>query len=105
MPELCVIVPTLNERDNVPVLVEAVDQALAGVDYEIVFVDDDSDDGTAAEARRIAQLNPRVRVVQRVGRKGLSSAAVEGMLATSAHLTGGLRVYLRCSISDAAFPG
>ena len=84
MPELCVIVPTLNERDNVPVLVEAVDRALAGVDYEIVFVDDDSDDGTAECARKIAQLNPRVRVVQRVGRKGLSSAAVEGMLATSA---------------------
>jgi dolichol-phosphate mannosyltransferase len=84
MPELCVIVPTLNERDNVPVMVEAVDRALAGVDYEIVFVDDDSDDGTAAHARQIAQLNPRVRVIQRVGRKGLSSAAVEGMLATSA---------------------
>jgi dolichol-phosphate mannosyltransferase len=57
MPELCVIVPTLNERDNVPVFVEAVDQALAGVDYEIVFVDDDPDDGTAALARHIAQLN------------------------------------------------
>ena len=84
MPELCVIVPTLNERDNVPVLVEAVDRALLGVDYEIVFVDDDSEDGTAARARHIAQVNPRVRVVQRVGRKGLSSAAVEGMLATSA---------------------
>jgi dolichol-phosphate mannosyltransferase len=84
MPELCVIVPTLNERDNVPVLAEAVDRALVGVDYEIVFVDDDSDDGTAAHARQIAQLNPRVRVVQRIGRKGLSSAAVEGMLATSA---------------------
>jgi len=84
MPELCVIVPTLNERDNVPVLIEALNQALAGVDYEIVFVDDDSDDGTAALARHLAQLNPRVRVIQRIGRKGLSSAAVEGMLATSA---------------------
>jgi dolichol-phosphate mannosyltransferase len=84
VPELSIIVPTLNERDNVAVLVKAVQRALAGVDYEIVFVDDDSHDGTAACARQIAQVNPRVRVVQRVGRRGLSSAAVEGMLATSA---------------------
>jgi len=57
VPEPSIIVPTLNERDNVAVLVEAVDRALAGVDYEIVFVDDDSDDGTATSAPYLAVMD------------------------------------------------
>src|SRR5581483_9822613 len=84
MPELAVLIPTLNERGNLALLVETIERALAGVDYEIVFIDDDSQDGTAAAARALAQSNPRVRVIQRIGRRGLSSAVVEGMLATSA---------------------
>jgi dolichol-phosphate mannosyltransferase len=52
--------------------------------WEIVFVDDDSPDGTATEVRNIAQVDPRVRCLQRVGRRGLSSACIEGMLTTSA---------------------
>src|SRR5579884_4139450 len=84
MPELAVLIPTLNERSNLELLAANVDRALADVDYEITFIDDDSRDGTAAAARRMAQQNPRVRVIQRIGRRGLSSAVVEGMLATSA---------------------
>jgi dolichol-phosphate mannosyltransferase len=84
MPELTVVVPTFNEAANVAAVVEAVDRALAGVDWELMFVDDDSPDGTAERARAIAQADRRVRCVQRVGRRGLSSACVEGMLASSA---------------------
>ena len=64
-------------------LLQCLERALKNVDYEVVIVDDDSPDGTAAMARSIAQTNARVRVVQRIGRRGLASAAVEGMLATS----------------------
>lgn len=82
--ELAVIVPTFNERDNVDLLLERLGAALVGVEWEVVYVDDDSPDGTAAHLRVIAQANPRVRCVQRIGRRGLSSAVLEGMLATSA---------------------
>lgn len=84
MPELSVIVPTYRECANVEPLARALDTALAGVDYEIIFVDDDSPDGTAEAARELAQRDARVRVVQRLGRRGLASAVVEGFLASSA---------------------
>jgi len=83
MSELSIIVPTFNERANLMPLVRCLEQALENIDYEVVIVDDDSPDSTAAMARTIAQTNPRVRVIQRIGRRGLASAAVEGMLATS----------------------
>lgn len=82
--ELAVIVPTFNERDNLFELVTRLDQCLQGQAWEVIFVDDDSSDGTAAGVREIAQQDPRVRCLQRIGRRGLSSACVEGMLATSA---------------------
>ena len=83
MPDISVIIPVLNESRNIPLMVERLTHALAGVDWEAVFVDDDSLDGSAAVARAIATDNPRIRVIQRIGRQGLASAAIEGMLATS----------------------
>ena len=83
-PEFSVIVPTFNERDNVAQVVEKLAACLAGTDWEVIFVDDDSTDGTAPLVREIARKNPRVRCLQRIGRRGLSSACVEGMLASSA---------------------
>lgn len=83
-PELSVIVPTLNEAQNVPIMVERLAQALAGVRWEVIFVDDNSRDGTTAAVRRIAQADPRVRCLRRIGRRGLSGACIEGMLASSA---------------------
>ena len=82
--ELAVVIPTFNERANVPVLVARLDQALAGVRWEAIFVDDDSPDGTADAARELARVDSRVRVIQRIGRRGLSSACIEGMCATAA---------------------
>ena len=82
--ELSVIVPTYNEHPNVIPMVESLDAALGEHRWEVIFVDDDSPDGTASQIREIAKRDPRVRVIQRVGRRGLSSAAIEGILASSA---------------------
>lgn len=83
MPELSIILPTYNERDNLIPVLQCLAQVLTPIDYEVLIIDDDSPDSTAAMARTIAQLNPRVRVLQRIGRRGLASAVVEGALATS----------------------
>ncbi|MCH7629284.1 MAG: glycosyltransferase family 2 protein [Proteobacteria bacterium] len=84
MLQLAVILPTFNERKNIGLMVERLDAALQGIAWEAVFVDDNSPDGTADEARRIAREDPRVRVLERIGRRGLASAAIEGMCATAA---------------------
>ncbi len=82
--ELSIIVPTLNESENLPVLIGKLEEALNGVEWEVIFVDDDSDDGTAELAREIGCTNRRVRSIQRIGRRGLSGACIEGMLASPA---------------------
>ena len=81
---LTIVVPCYNERANVAPMVAALDTALAGLAWEVVFVDDDSPDGTSAEAKRIAQLDPRVHCIRRIGRRGLSSAVIEGALSSAA---------------------
>ena len=83
-PTLAVVIPTYKEVENVPIVVDRLQAALADVDWELIFVDDDSPDGTAQRIREIACDNPNVRVLQRVGRRGLASACIEGMLATTA---------------------
>ena len=83
-PELAVVVPTFNERDNVAVLVEHLARVLAGIAWEVVFVDDDSPDGTADAVRALGRTDFRIRCLRRIGRRGLSSAVIEGMLATAA---------------------
>jgi len=82
--ELSVIVPAFNERGNVAELLERLRATLTGVDWEVIFVDDDSADGTADAVRACAHVDRRVRCIQRVGRRGLSSAVIEGILASSA---------------------
>jgi len=84
MLEICIVIPTLNEAANVAPLLPRLERTLRGLDWEVIFVDDDSIDGTAGLVRRISRINPRVRAMQRIGRRGLSSACVEGMLAPAA---------------------
>src|SRR6516165_10713197 len=83
-PELAVVIPTLNEKDNVAPLVELLDTVLDGVNWEVIFVDDDSPDATAKRIREISRRDRRVRCLQRIGRRGLTTACIEGALATSA---------------------
>lgn len=82
--EVAVVVPTLNEAGNVERLIEKLSVVLAGRGWEVIFVDDNSADGTSDLVRRIGRTSRHVRIVQRVGRRGLSSAVIEGMLATAA---------------------
>jgi len=82
--ELTVVVPTFNESKNVPLLVDRLDAALKDTRWEVVFVDDDSPDGTARVARDLALSDRRVRVIRRIGRRGLSTACVEGVLSSAA---------------------
>ncbi len=87
---LTVVVPCYNERANVALLAHRLHAALSGPDagpglaWEAVFVDDNSPDGTAAEIRRIAQSDPHIRCIQRIGRRGLASAVIEGALSSAA---------------------
>jgi dolichol-phosphate mannosyltransferase len=80
---MTVVVPTLNEVGNVEVLLERLGLALAGIEFEAIFVDDGSVDGTPELVTQIAQADRRVRLIRRIGRRGLSSAVVEGGLAST----------------------
>ena len=83
-PELTIVVPTFNETANIPLLVERLAQLLTSCDWEVIFVDDNSPDGTAAAARTIGEKDSRVRCIRRIGRRGLAGACLEGMLASQA---------------------
>jgi dolichol-phosphate mannosyltransferase len=83
-PEVSIIVPVFNEHDNIAALVDRVRECMNGYAWEIIYVDDDSPDRSAELARQLGTADSRVRCIQRIGRRGLSSACVEGMLASSA---------------------
>jgi dolichol-phosphate mannosyltransferase len=82
-PDLTIVVPCYNERANVAPLVASLERALDGIAWELLLVDDNSPDGTAEEARRLGTLDRRIRCIRRVGRRGLSSAVIEGALAAA----------------------
>lgn len=81
---LSIVVPTFNESGNIAELLRRIESTLGSTGWEAIFVDDDSPDGTARDVRNVAARDARVRCVQRIGRRGLSSACIEGMLASSA---------------------
>jgi dolichol-phosphate mannosyltransferase len=83
-PELSVVAPTFKERGNVAELVRRLDASLAGIAWEIIFVDDNSPDGTSDAVKEIARRDARVRCLRRVGRRGLAGACIEGMLSSAA---------------------
>jgi len=82
--EISIVVPTFKERENVEILTKKLEAALEGVAWEVIFVDDDSPDGTADAVKELAQRDNRVRCILRVGRRGLAGATIEGMLSSSA---------------------
>ncbi len=85
-PTLTVVVPTYNERDNVRALHQQVCEALEGVSFEMIYVDDNSPDGTAAEVHALSQQDGRVHLISRIDRRGLAGACIEGILAASSEL-------------------
>ena len=82
--QLSIVIPTFNERQNLEPLIAGIAKSLQAIEWEIIIVDDDSPDGTAAAARDYYKRDPRVRAIRRVGRRGLASACIEGMLSSSA---------------------
>jgi dolichol-phosphate mannosyltransferase len=84
LPQLSVVIPTFNERDNVTTLFRRLEKTLAGIPFEAIFVDDNSPDGTWQILRALARDDGRVRCIRRIGRRGLSGACIEGILASSA---------------------
>jgi dolichol-phosphate mannosyltransferase len=84
LPQLSVVVPTFNERDNVVTLFRRLEKALTGIPFEAIFVDDNSPDGTWEILRTLSREDGRVRCIRRIGRRGLSGACIEGILASSA---------------------
>ena len=83
-PDVAIIVPTFNEAKNIKELASKLSSTLSGMSYEIIFVDDNSPDGTADIVRKLSRQEPRVRIIERIGRRGLSTAVIEGLLSTSA---------------------
>jgi len=78
--DVSIIIPTRNERENLPVLIEKLQEVMGGRRFEIVIVDDDSEDGTWQVAEEFSKRYRNIRVIRRINRKGLSSAVTEGFL-------------------------
>ena len=83
-PQLSIVVPTFNERENIALLYENLETALGDTPFEMIVVDDNSPDGTAAAVKALARLHPNIRCLQRIGRRGLASACIEGISASAA---------------------
>ena len=82
--ELTIVIPTFNERGNIIELLRRIEAVLRDVVWEAIIVDDNSPDGTAELARQTARYDRRVRCIKRIGRRGLSSASIEGIMASAA---------------------
>ena len=83
-PQLSIIVPTFNERDNVGLLYDNLAKVFGDTPFEMIVVDDNSPDGTAAAVKALSRVHPNVRCLQRIGRRGLASACIEGISASAA---------------------
>ncbi len=81
---LSVVVPTFNERENVSRLFACLCSVLADREWEAIFVDDGSTDGTAEAVIALARTDRRARLITRYGRRGLASAVIEGILSSTA---------------------
>ena len=86
LPDLAVIIPTLDEAANIPSLIAAIDRACAGIAHEIIVVDDWSRDGTPDAVKAVMARHGHVRLIRRFGRRGLASAVIEGMMASPARV-------------------
>jgi dolichol-phosphate mannosyltransferase len=84
---ISIIIPTYKEKDNITPLVERIHQALSGRDYEIIFVDDNSQDGTIELTKNLASRYP-VKLFVRREEKGLATAVIHGIKQASGNIIG-----------------
>ena len=87
-PNLSIVIPTYNERENISKILEKLRKSLKAIKYEIVFVDDNSPDGTSEEIQVFMKKSQNVHLIRRIGRRGLSGAIIEGIFASKASLVG-----------------
>jgi len=85
-PTLSIVVPTYNEKDNILKILEKLNLALNSITHEIIFVDDNSPDGTSAVIKDCIKNSSKIRLIHRIGRKGLAGAVIEGVFAANADL-------------------
>jgi len=83
--ELSVIVPTYNEAANVIPLYQEISRNLSNVNFEVVFVDDDSQDGTVENINQLIERYDNVRLIRRLNKRGLSSACIDGFASSNAN--------------------
>ena len=87
-PSLSIVIPTYNERENISKIVTRLKKTLKGINHEIIFVDDNSPDGTSDEIKLLIENTSRINLIHRIGRSGLSGAVIEGIYAAKAELVG-----------------
>lgn len=82
---LSIVLPTFNERENVSKIVDLIRSECEkrGIEFEIVIVDDDSPDRTWEVAQHLSSKDRRIKVIRRIGERGLASAIVKGILSSS----------------------
>ena len=85
-PSLSIVIPTYNEKDNISKILEKLKDALKGINHEIIFVDDNSPDETSREIKFFMRKSSNIRLVHRIGRRGLSGAVIEGFFAANSDL-------------------
>ncbi len=83
-PQISIIIPCYNEKDNIVPLFKALEKVLREWHWEAIFVDDNSPDGTIEEIHKLAKQDARIRGVLRIRKRGLSSAVIDGVLTSSA---------------------
>lgn len=88
--KFALVIPTLNEAENLPVLLDRVRDAMSHSDlnYEVLVVDDDSQDGTAEIVGKFSEIDSRIRLLVRRGQRGLAGAVIYGWQHTDADLLG-----------------
>ena len=85
-PSLSIVIPTFNEKENISRILEKLNKTLKGVKHEIIFVDDNSPDGTSKEIRSFAKNSTKIHLIHRIGRRGLSGAIIEGVFSSNYEL-------------------
>ncbi len=86
--DVSVIIPTVNESENISKLISDLHEGLArnGVEHEVIVVDDDSTDDTANLVTQISAVNPSIKLLSRMGRRGIGSAIFEGFLISTGRI-------------------
>lgn len=93
-PKVGLVVPTYCERENITPLLAAICPVLGPWDYEVIFVDDDSPDGTAQVIRDAMSANPRIRLIVRRGERGLAGAVIRGFREAEGDILGSINADL-----------